>query len=189
MKRIAFSSLTLADLRSLVDIVEGGVGDYAWTRVDEVALTADLQRQVQDVQGRLVNYRTQLVNEATIWSRAIYPLLVLAEQDFVQAWAGVSLQGTYPHFELFGVTDGVLGSSLAGEVEAPYLVVLETKRGVDAPNPQFQLYGQILAAARMNWNLDQQPTQAIFGCYTIADVWTFLRAEVTNLEGDRKSVV
>lgn len=34
---------------------------------------------------RLVAYKTQLVNEATIWFRVIYPLLTVAERDNIRA--------------------------------------------------------------------------------------------------------
>lgn len=188
MKKLAFSNITLSDLKPLVEIVEHGIRDYPWTAVDDFSLEASIYRQVQDVRSRLVNYRTQLMNEATIWSRAIYPLLVLAEQGFVQAWAGVPLRGIYPSFELFGIADGVLGKDLAGSVEAPYFVILETKRGIEANNPQYQLYGELLAAARMNWEIDHQDIQTVFGCYTIADIWTFNKATVTNVDSNRPSI-
>ncbi|MEO0536237.1 MAG: hypothetical protein AAF215_20475 [Cyanobacteria bacterium P01_A01_bin.123] len=185
MKQLLFSNLTLADLKPLVEINDRGVGKRDWMQVDGVSLTDNEQRQLQDVQSRLVNYRTQLMNEATVWARAIYPLLVLAERDFVQAWAEVALKASYPTFEVSGIVDGVLGKGLSGEIEAPYLVVLEAKRGIEAQNPQYQLYGQLLAAARMNWELDRGDPQAVFGCYTVADIWTFVRAEVIGMESDR----
>ncbi|NJL87999.1 MAG: hypothetical protein HC886_21725 [Leptolyngbyaceae cyanobacterium SM1_1_3] len=185
MRQFLFSNMTLSDLRSLVEIEERSVGNHVWGQAEAVLLTHDEQRQVQDVRSRLMNYRTQLMNEATVWARAIYPLLVLAEQDYVQAWAEVSLRGRYVTFEVSGIADGVLGKGLSGEIEAPYLVVVEAKRGIEAQNPQYQLYAQVLAAARMNWELDRSDPQIVFGCYTVADVWTFVRAEVANMESDR----
>jgi hypothetical protein len=124
------------------------------------------------------------MNEATIWSRAIYPLLLLAEQGEIEAWAEVSLYGKYNKVELFGIADGVLGKSIAGRIESPYLIVIEAKKGIEAANPVFQLYGELLAAAYQNWVNDQQPQQEIFGCYTIGDTWKFLRAEVEGFEED-----
>ena len=47
-----------------------------------------------------------------------------------------------------------MGYSVAGRLEMPYLVVVETKRGVENQNPIFQLYAQLLAAARLNWEGD-----------------------------------
>lgn len=185
MKQFLFSNVTLADLKSLVEIEECGVMNHDWLQADQILLTRDEQRQVQDVRSRLVNYRTQLMNEATVWARAIYPLLVLAEQDSIQAWAEVALRGRYSTFELSGIVDGVLGKGLSGEIEAPYLVVVEAKRGIEAQNPQYQLYAEILAAAKMNWELDRQDPQIMFGCYTVADIWTFVKAEVAGMESDR----
>ena len=187
--QVRFSSITLSDLKSWVEIVEHGIRDYPWTLVDDVPLNAEVRRQLQDVQSRLVKDRTQLMNEATIWSRAIYPLLVLAEQGFIQAWAGIPLRGDYSTFEVLGVADGVLGKELSGSVEAPYVVIVETKRGIEAQNPQYQLYGEFLAAAYMNWQLDRGDQQVVFGGYTVADVWTFNKATVTNIDSDRPTLV
>jgi hypothetical protein len=54
-------------------------------------------------------------------------------------------------------------------VVALFLVVVEAKRGIEDSDPIPQLYGEMLAAARLNWQLDQQESQVIFGCYAIAD--------------------
>jgi len=186
--QLSFSNLTLADLRPLVTIQDAGVQPYDWTDVSKVTLTATVQRQVTDIQTRISQDRPQLMNEATVWARAIYPLLMLAEQDVVRAWAQAPLRATYPTFDISGVADGVLGKGLAGELEAPYLVVVEAKRGIEAQNPQYQLYGEMLAAARMNWALDGQDTQIIFGCYTVADVWTFVRGQVLDIESNHPSL-
>jgi hypothetical protein len=186
--QLSFSNLTLADLRPLVTIQDAGVQPYEWTDVSKVMLSATVQRQVVDTQNRISQDRPQLMNEATVWARAIYPLLMLAERSFVRAWAQVPLRAAYPTFDISGVADGVLGKGLAGELEAPYLVVVEAKRGIEAQNPQYQPYGEMLAAARMNWALDGQDTQIIFGCYTVADVWTFVRGQVLGIESSHPSL-
>ncbi|NMF86034.1 hypothetical protein [Nodosilinea sp. P-1105] len=186
--QLSFANLTLADLRPLVTIQDAGVQPYPWTDVSQLTLSATVQRQVTDIQTRISQDRPQLMNEATVWARAIYPLLMLAEQDVVRAWAQVPLRAAYPAFDISGVADGVLGKGLAGELEAPYLVVVEAKRGIEAQNPQYQLYGEMLAAARMNWALDGQDTQIIFGCYTVADVWTFVRGQVLDIESHHPSL-
>ena len=93
--------------------------------------------------------QTNLINEATVWSRAIYPLLTLAENDEIFAWSQVPLSANYPHIELSGVTDGVLAPNLAGEPTLPHVVVVEAKRIVGAKNPYIQLYGQMLAVAHL----------------------------------------
>jgi hypothetical protein len=188
MKKLTLSNITLRDIRQVVDLQETSKVDHPWTRVEAIPLTPNEQRRLEDVRSQLVHTQIHLFNEATIWSRAIYPLLLLAERDTIQAWAGVPLQAQYNTFEVEGVADGALGKSLLGRIEAPYLVILETKRGTEAPNPIFQLYGQLLAAARLNWEQDQKDPQEIFGCYTIADSWTFVRAEVQHMTTDRPTL-
>ncbi len=183
--KLTFSELTRTELRRFVRIQEKEIADYPWTDVDSIALDAREQEQLREIKSHLLNYDTGLMNEATIWARAIYPLLLLAERDSVQAWAGVSLQASYAGFELEGVVDGTLAKCAAGLVETPYLVVLEAKRGLEAKNPLFQLYGQMLAAARMNWESDGGESREMFGCYTIADTWKFLRAEIRGMDDDK----
>ena len=185
MEKLVLSKISLADLKRLVTLQEGTVAPHPWAQIDSIALTDNEQRQVQDLKSRLSNCDTHLMNEATIWARAIYPLLSLAEQEPIQAWAEVPLQAQYAQFEIEGVADGVLGKTVAGRVESPYLIVVEAKKGVDNQNPVFQLYGQLLAGAHVNWENDQQKIQEIFGCYTIADTWKLVRAEIKEIESDR----
>jgi hypothetical protein len=189
MTQLLLAKITQVDLKRLVTIQEQGVAIYRWTQVDSAQLSEHELSQIGTIKSHLINYRTHLMNEATIWARAIYPLLVLAEEDNIQAWAEVSLKASYANFSIDGIVDGALGRSAAGYLEAPYLVVVEAKRGLEAQNPQFQLYGELLAAAHINWELDQQDPQEIFGCYTIADTWTFIRAEVSDIEAFKPTIV
>lgn len=185
MKKLNLSDLTANDLKILVQIEEKGIGPYFWTNVAQVRISDATKIQIEGIIARLLNYETSLMNEATIWARAIYPLLALAEAGHIQAWAEVSLSAKYPHVELQGVIDGVLGNSVAGMIEAPYLVMVEAKRGLEGRNPRYQLYGAILTAARLNWEADQGSEQEIFGAYTIGDSWTFIRALVQEIDTDR----
>jgi hypothetical protein len=184
MEKLLFSKLSLADLKRFVKLQNKGIAAYEWTRTETISLTEPEVRQVEYLQSHLLNYDTHLVNEATLWARAIYPLLLLAEQGDIQAWSEIGLQAQYPKFQLEGIADGVLARGDAGIVVSPYLVVVETKRGIDGQNPVFQLYGQLLAAAHLNWEENPQDSQEMFGCYTIADTWKFVRAKVTNLDSD-----
>ncbi|MGK7873337.1 MAG: hypothetical protein AB4426_08490 [Xenococcaceae cyanobacterium] len=188
MAKLKLSEVTLADLRRFINLQEEGVEAYEWTQVDLASLSETEQQRLQYLKSDLLNYQIHLMNEATIWSRAIYPLLLLAEQKPIQAWAGVTLQAQYAKFEIEVIADGILGKATAGFVESPYLVVVEAKRGVEGDNPLFQLYGQILAAAHLNWSKDGHQPQEIFGCYTIADSWTFLRAEVEGIEAEKPKI-
>jgi hypothetical protein len=188
MEKLTLSGLSKATLKRLVNLEERDLATLEWLQVDSISLTAEEQQQVQFIQSRLLRYRAHLMNEATLWARVIYPLLGLAEQGNIQAWAGVSLQAQYVHFEIEGIADGVLGKAAIDGIESPYLVVVETKRGVENQNPLFQLYGQILAAAHINWENNGKSPQEMFGCYTIADSWTFVRAAIDGLDSDKPTL-
>ena len=188
MDVIKLSEITEADIKRLTRFSIRGMPDDTWVGDSRVALTDDETRQVATLINRLHDDKTSLMNEATIWSRAIYPLLVLAEHNDIRAWAQVPLRARFSHIELQGITDGMLASGITGVAERPYLVVVEAKRGLEAQDPRFQLYGQVLAAARLNWETDQQPVQEMYGCYTIIDTWTFLRAKVHDIDTDRPAL-
>lgn len=185
MQRLTFSNLSFDHLMKWVDVQEEEGINHPWTVVEQIKLTDFDRRCLQDLQDRIQGEPLHLLNEATLWARAIYPLLVLAEQDSIRAWGEVPLKATYTQFELEGIVDGLLGKSVGGRIKAPYLVVVETKRGIEAQNPLAQLYGQLLAAAHINWQQDHQDPQEMFGCYTIADSWTFVKGVVQALESDR----
>jgi hypothetical protein len=184
MEKLTFSSATLANIRRLVDLQECD-REQIWPDVAQVDLTDRDHIQLEIVQSYLIHEKLHLLNEATLWARAIYPLLLIAEQANVRVWSEVSLNATYSQFEVDGIADGAMGRSVAGRLETPYLVVIETKRGIENQNPLFQLYVQLLAAAKLNWETDREPVQEVFGCYTIADSWTFVRAAVTDIEAER----
>lgn len=179
MRTHRFSDLTPATLKELVHLREQGVVPQLWETMNPPLTEEELQR-LGVIRSQLLNYQLNLMNEATIWSRAIYPLLLLAEHGTLQAWAQVPLRAEYPRFILEGIVDGVLGDCVSGIVTAPYLIVAEAKRGLEAQNPQFQLYGEMLAAAWLNHQENGGAEQEIFGCYTIGDNWTFVRGRVTG---------
>ncbi len=182
--KLKFSDVSLKDLKAVVDLREKDALNGAWVEAADVNLSDGDRQQLDQLRSRLVNEKLHLLNEATLWARAIYPMLLLAEQDNIRVWSEVPLQASYGQFDAEGIADGVLGRSVAGRLEAPYFIVVETKRGIENQNPLFQLYAQLLAAARLNWELDGLEPQEVFGCYTIADSWTFVRAEVRGMEGN-----
>ncbi len=189
MKSLRCDDLTVADIREIVTVQEQPLGAYPWTQVDPLGLSEQEREHVVYIQQRLRMMDTSLMNEATIWGRAIYPMLILAEQGPVQAWAQVTLHARYPHVELHGVVDGVLGRGLQSMTETTYyLLVVEAKRGLESQDPRLQLLGQLLAAARLNWELDQSAQQTLFGCYTIIDTWKFVRAVVENLDSSLPTI-
>jgi hypothetical protein len=185
MEKLKLSTIDLSAIQRYVALKEKPGIQYDWLKVDEIQLSDREQQCLADLQTGLQKVQVHLFNEATLSSRAIYPLLQLAEQDNIQIWAEVGLSAKYPQFELEGIADGVMGPSFAGRIQCPYFVMVETKRGVENTNPIFQLYGQLLAAAWLNNQLSQKDIQEIFGCFTIADSWTFVRAEVSMIESDR----
>jgi hypothetical protein len=185
MQKFKLSNLSLADIEKIVTLQECSGRRFDWEDISAIELSDTELYDVNRLQKRLQNTQLHLFNEATIWARAIYPLLLLVEQGNIQVWAEVALRGEYAQFDIEGIADGVIGRSVVGRITTPYLVMIETKRGVEAQNPIFQLYGELLAAAWMNWQQNQIEPQEVFGCYTIADSWTFLRAEVSQIQSDR----
>lgn len=188
MNKLTFSQIKLVDLKQVLNLLEGKIGNYQWNEVESINLTPREQQRLDYLKLDLADCDTHLVNEATIWARAIYPMLLLAEKEEVKAWAGIPFSAKYDRFELEGIVDGVLGKTVVGRVESPYLVIVETKKGIENQNPVFQLYGELLAAARLNWENDGRSPQEVFGCYTIADVWKFMRAEVEGIDSEKPTM-
>lgn len=181
MQSIKFSELSEDNLPSIVNIVELDFQAEKWKKMVSECTKAE-QEKILSVQNHLVNEQLNLMNEATIWARAIYPMLMLAEKTNILAWAEVPLKAKFKHVELNGFIDGVLGKCVAGKIKTPYLVIVEAKRGLEAKDPQFQVYGEMLAAAWLNRQKSDEAEQNIFGCYTISDSWTFLHGVVTDFE-------
>lgn len=126
--------------------------------------------------GRLKRFHAARANEATLWSRAIYPMLMLVERDDILAWAQapVATRWVPGDIELRGVADGALARDEAGLPAEPYLLVIEAKRGVDAQDPMAQCVGAMLAVA-LGSRGGAKPVE-VFGAFTIAATWTFVRA-------------
>ena len=181
------SQLSEETLKTLVTLHEENGAPEVWEQM-QIALTADEVRRLNDLKSTLHRRNLLGMNEATLWARAIYPMLVLAEQGSVQAWSSVSLSAEYPTFKLEGEADGALAPAVAGRIRPPYLIVHEAKRGIKASEPQFQLYGEMLAAAWLNWQSDSNAEQEIFGCYTVNDIWIFVRGLVTDIETEKPTL-
>jgi hypothetical protein len=179
-----FSQLTEETIKTLVTLNEKYIAPEEWEKM-QIALTAEECRRLEDIKSTLYRRHLVVMNETTLWARAIYPMLMLAEQGHIQAWSSVPLKASYLTFELEGEADGALAPSLGGRIQPPYLIVNEAKRGIHAPDPQFQLYGEMLAAAWLNWEKKPKPEQEIFGCYTVNDSWVFIRGVVSDIETDK----
>ncbi|RKU09829.1 hypothetical protein C6501_14640 [Candidatus Poribacteria bacterium] len=194
METYSLSQLSEETLKALVTLrVQVGVSDE-WENMQKKELTPAESTQIDYLKSILRERDLVVMNEATLWARAIYPILVLAEQTYVQAWAGIPLKATYPVFQLEGEADGALAPAAAGKPQQPYLIVHEAKRGVHASDPQIQLYGEMLAAAWLNWkgeanlqpaNTASVDSQEIFGCYTVSESWTFVHGTVDGIETEK----
>ena len=187
MQTYRFSELTEETLDSIVTLHEKiGVSDD-WEEMQR-CLTAEERKRIDVFRADLEGLELIAMNEATLWSRVIYPLLVLAEQEHIRAWAGVPLKATYATFQLEGEADGVLAPCILGRMRRPYFVVHEAKRGVNAPDPLYQLLGEMLAAAWLNWKKDDNPEQEIFGCYTVAATWSFVHGIVSDIDSEKPAL-
>lgn len=187
MSRHLFAELDAATLRALVAFRDLGVVSSRWAALMHPVTDRERVR-IEALREALVDRPLTLLNEATIWARAIYPMLMLAESEHVQAFAQVPLEAAFASFELTGTLDGTLATSLSGLVEAPFLVVVEAKRGLEAVNPQWQLYGEMLAAMKVNTGVASSGVAVMHGCYTVSDTWTFVRGEGRALDSERPSL-
>jgi hypothetical protein len=178
-------TLTIAQLRELVQLDDHGVMP---ARFDERAvgdLTKDDQQALAVLRRNILSYRPLLANEATLWARVIYPLLLLGERDNIRAFSLVPLAAALPRGELRGEVDGALaGMDIEADAMPPYLLVVEAKRGVEGRSPVAQLLGGLLCAGWHNHQKRPQAEQVLYGAYTVADVWTFLQVTLTELTSE-----
>jgi hypothetical protein len=182
MRRLQLDQLSVEDLTGLVDLDDRGIGDPLWDELARGDLTETEQRQVDYVVSGLGRFRPSLVNDATVWGRAIFPLLCLAEAPGVEAQADVPLAARVGDVELSGRADGAFGTPFVdGGLRAPFLIIAQAKKGVEGSSPVMQLYGELLAAASLNAQETGHPAQQLYGCYTVADTWTFVRADVEGI--------
>ena len=155
-----------------------------WSTLEQTPITEADRVTLASNAERLKRFHSTRANEATLWSRAIYPLLMLAESDDIIAWAQAPLLARWApgDLELRGVIDGALARDEAGLPAEPYLLVIEAKRGVDAQDPMAQCVGSMLAVGLQR--LDRGAPAEVFGCFTVADTWTFLRGLVAATTHD-----
>jgi hypothetical protein len=177
MKTYVLNDLNNAALAEVATILHEPKQPAFWDELGRRDLDEHDRVALRLLTEKILQYKTQRLNEATLWARAIYPLLALAERDPILAWAAVPLAASFDGVEIRGEADGALASSVDEEIGLPYLVVVEAKRGVGARDPMAQLLGAMLCAARTNERAGH-PAGEMFGCYTIADVWTFLRGRL-----------
>ena len=181
MAKLALGSVTMDELGRLAALESPGVTQEPW---NTAVAPPDEETQVllRYLTAKVALAQPTTLNEATLWSRALYPLLELAETGRVRAWSEVALAAKDPHSdtELSGIVDGVLAQEgvLAGAPDQPFLLVMEAKRVMGATDPRPALLAALLAVL---WNklshAEGQGKAEAFGCFTAGDIWTFVRAE------------
>ena len=177
MKTYAFNELNAARLLEIAAVHYDPPQPEVWEQLARREIGESARSALGLIVAKLREFRLFLANEATVWARAIYPVLALAERGGIFAFAVVPLSAKFDDIELRGEADGALAAGVNSEPETPYVVVIEAKRGVGATEPVSQLVGAMLCAARRN-EKGGKPAEEIFGVYTIADVWTFVRARI-----------
>jgi len=184
-----FSDLTEANFPQIAELqMNEDSHQCPWHHIQEMALDETDRFVVNYISERLRGGRFAVMNEATLWSRVNYPILALAETKQVKAWSEIFAEATFSHVILKGILDGVLGRTIGGLLDKPYFVIAEAKRGIESKDPRYQLYGQLLATALLNQQheqTDQQITSPHYGCYIIAEYWTFVQAEVERITSSR----
>jgi len=176
MATLPLAQLTFEQLSSFARIEGRAITPDLWISLEERPLDDDDRRQLAWIVRHLRGFHSAVVNESTLWARAVYPLLMLAERDDVRAWSQVPLRAQITlggvATELAGVVDGVLAREHAygAEPAHPFLLVVEAKRGVDANDPRPQLLGAMLASLLAR---GAGPEAEQHGVYIVGDSWTF----------------
>jgi len=183
MAKFTLTTLTVEDFARLAAVETRDITRAPWD--DDVEPPDEAtQVQLRYLTAKLAKVRPTMLNEATLWSRAVYPLLELAETDRVHAWSEVAIAARDPYTdaEVAGVVDGVLAPEgmLAGSPGTPFLLVMEAKRGMDGADPRPQLLAALLAVlwTGVRDKGEGAPVEAL-GCFTVGDLWTFVHAEAT----------
>jgi hypothetical protein len=177
VKTYPFNELTAVTLAEVAAVRYEPMQPSVWDDLAGKPISERERSLLGAITDKLRYFRAHMANEATVWARAIYPMLALAERGAIFAFSRVPLAATFGGLEVRGEADGALAGSVNEEPSAPYVVVIEAKRGVGATEPVSQLLGAMLCAAQKNEH-DGHPAEEIYGVYTIADVWTFVRGRI-----------
>src|SRR5690349_992487 len=135
MRKFRFAQRSRAELESLVKLDERGIRKQPWEELGQAEITPAGQQHSDRVTTGLGRAAPGMVNEATVWGRAIFPLLFLPAPYDIVAQAEVPLSARFGDVELAGNADGAFGTPIAGELRAPFLIVVEAKRGIEGYSP------------------------------------------------------
>ena len=128
MQTYPLSQLTEETLNTLVTLHEVDGAPETWEKM-QGTLTPEEHILLDYLRTTLHRHNLMVMNEITLWSRAIYPLLRLAEQGTIQAWAGVPLKATYPTFKLEGEADGHSHPLLGERCAPPISLCMKPREG------------------------------------------------------------
>jgi hypothetical protein len=180
MTKLSLATATVDELSRVALFDAHHMTGDPWDRAD-ASLDDEAMAQLKYLTAKLARAQPTTMNEATVWARAVYPLLELAETNQIRAWAEAPLRARDPFSdtEFSGIVDGVLAPEgfLSGTPGFPYFLVVEGKRGVDACDARPQLIAALLAVLCGNIAQDRRPEA--FGCFTVGDLWNFVYAEAT----------
>src|ERR1700679_3093669 len=108
MKTYPLEELTAATLAEVADIRREPSRPEVWDELARKAISQADRAALKLVTDKLFYFNTHRANEATVWGRAIYPVLVLAERGGIIAFSVVPLRGDFDGVELRGEADGAL---------------------------------------------------------------------------------
>ena len=177
VRTYTLEDLTVATLVEVAAIAHERSQPAVWAELARREIGEHERVACNLIVAKLTHYKSHRADEATLWARAIYPLLALAELgEETRAFSRVEMAAGFGGVEIRGVADGALARHVDEDARPPYFVVIEAERGVSAPDLMARALGAMLCAARLSQG--ERKGGEIFGCYTIADVWTFLRGTV-----------
>lgn len=182
MKR-QLSQIGRTEFIEFADLEDVGISEEPWSSFERSSLSADDESQLALLLRRYRGMHVTRINEATLWSRLVYPLLLAAERDSIKAWSEVPISAQIGEVELQGVVDGALAAGGADAPNWPLLLVIKAKRGTEAANPVHPLYAALLC---VGWNQTAKvgaKERVCYGCFTIADTWTFVEARIRGVPG------
>src|SRR6202042_2532219 len=93
--KLSFDAVTLDDLTRLAALETPAAMRAPWDVAQE-PLDERTQLLLGYLTEKLAEAHPTTLNEATLWSRALYPLLELAESGRVRAWAEVTFAARDP---------------------------------------------------------------------------------------------
>ena len=182
MRSVTFNQATPELIESMASVSGPIAAPELWGALEATPVAEALLPHLTWIVERVRAVLTVRANESTVWSRAIFPLLMLAETGTVRARSQVpvraELVGPDGPIEFAGVVDGVLAreTALGGQARPAFLQVVECKRAVDATDPGPQLLAAMLASIASEPQGGSASVER-FGCFTVGDTWTFVRAE------------